>query len=98
MSFRDPFTNPPDPGMNSQPYMGQSPPYDPTSSFSSPPARGTPFMRQRSNRRRGPRLGCLISLVVLIALVFVSYATFAHTWAIFGPTTVSVNGSSNPGD
>lgn len=90
MSFIDPGTNPPEPGAYGQPYMGQSPPYDPTSSFSSPPVPGSPFMRQRSNRRRGPRLGCLITLVVLIALVFVSYATFAHTWPIFGPTTVSV--------
>lgn len=90
MSFRDPGTNPPEPGVNNQPYMGQSPPYDPTSSFSSPPVAGTPFMRQRTNRWRGPRLGCLITLVVLVALIFASYATFAHSWAIFGPTTVSV--------
>jgi Putative adhesin len=90
MSFRDPFTNPPDPGMNSQPYMGQSPPYDPTSSFSSPPIPGVRSMRQRPYRRRGPRLGCLITLVVLIALLFASYATFAHTWTIFGPTTIPV--------
>jgi Toastrack DUF4097 len=90
MSFRDPGTNPPDPGAYGQPYMGQPSPYSRPDAFSRPPVPGKPFMRQRSNRRRGPRLGCLISLVVLVALIFAGYATFAHTWAIFGPTTVTV--------
>lgn len=43
-----------------------------------------------SVRRGGRSQGCLISLLVLAALLFISYATFARTWAIFGPTTISV--------
>ncbi len=90
MSFIDPGTNPPDSRANDQPYMGQPPHYSPPDSFSIPPVPGNPFMRQKSNRRRGPRLGCLISLIVLVVLMFAGYATFAHTWPIFGPTTIIV--------
>ena len=97
MSFIDPGTNPPEPRANNPFYGGQQPYYNQPDSFAAPfipPASGNPFTPQASYRRRGPRagrrLGCLISLVVLIALLFTAYAAFAHTWAIFGPTTISV--------
>lgn len=83
MSFIDPNANMS--GMNDPSYGGQ-PQY-----YGSP----NPFMRQRLNRRRGPlrgcHLGCLGTLIVLAILLFAGYATFAHTWAIFGPTTIAVN-------
>jgi|SRR6266487_6897859 len=90
MSFTDPYANPPGPGSSGQPYMGQPPQFSPPASFAIPMVPGNPYFRQRSNRRRGPRLGCLITLVILIALIFVSYTTFARNWPIFGPTTITV--------
>src|SRR5579863_1742607 len=95
MSFIDPNTNPPDPWSNGPPYgeqpsFGNQPSnYSPPDSFAISPVQGNPSMRQMFQRRRGPRLGCLISLIVLVALLFASYATFAHTWGIFGPTTLT---------
>lgn len=94
MSFFDPNTNSPDPGTN-RPLYGEQPSYyGSPNSFSTPPVQRNPFMRQTSNRRRGLlrgcHPGCLISLIVLVALLFGGYAAFAHTWAIFGPTTISV--------
>ncbi len=71
-------------------FGGQPPNYSPPDSFSIPPVQGIPSMRQIPQRRRGPRLGCLISLIVLVALLLASYATFAHTWGIFGPTTIAI--------
>ncbi len=71
-------------------FGGQPPNYSPPDSFSIPPVHGNPSIRQMPQRRRGPRLGCLISLIVLVALLFASYATFAHTWGIFGPTTIAI--------
>ena len=59
-------------------------------SFDIPMVPGNPSFRQRSNRRRRPRLGCLVTLVVVIALAYASYTTFAHNWPIFGPTTIPV--------
>lgn len=74
-----------------QPAFGSQPPnYSPPDSFSIPPVQVNPSIRQMSQRRRGPRLGCLISLIVLVALLFASYATFARTWGIFGPTTIAI--------
>lgn len=64
---------------------------DPPGSFTVPMVPGNPYFRRRSTRRRGPRLGCLITLVVLAALLFISYTTFAHSWPIFGPTTITVS-------
>jgi hypothetical protein len=73
-----------------QPAFGSQPPnYSPPDSFAIPLVQGNLAARQIPQRRRGPRLGCLISLIVLVALLFASYATFAHTWGIFGPTTIS---------
>lgn len=91
MSYNDPFSNQYGSGSSGQPYMGQQPQYSPPDSFSIPLVPGNPYLRRRVNRRRGPRLGCLITLAVLIALAFASYSTFAHTWAIFGPTTITVS-------
>ncbi|HLZ57817.1 MAG TPA: hypothetical protein VKR06_12785 [Ktedonosporobacter sp.] len=48
------------------------------------------YYPQRPVRRRGCSPGCLISLLVLAVLLFISYATFARSWAIFGPTTISI--------
>jgi len=90
MSFTDHYANPPDPGASGQPYMEQQPQFSPPDSFAVPMVPGNPYFRQRSNRRRGPRLGCLITLVILVALVFVSYTSFARNWPIFGPTTITV--------
>jgi Putative adhesin len=64
---------------------------DPPGSFTVPMVPGNPYFRRRSTRRRGPRLGCLITFVVLAALLFISYTTFAHSWPIFGPTTITVS-------
>ncbi len=75
-------------------FGGQQSNYSPPDSFPIPRVQGNPAARQIPQRRRGPRLGCLISLLVLVVLLFASYATFAHTWGIFGPTTISVQ--SNP--
>jgi hypothetical protein len=90
MNYNDPFGNPPGYGSSDQPYMGQPPQYSPPDSFAIPLVPGNPYLRHRSTRRRGPRLGCLITLAVLIALMLVSYTSFAHTWSIFGPTTIHV--------
>src|SRR5436305_806929 len=90
MSFTNPYANPPDPASSGQPYMGQPPQFNPPASFAIPMVPGNPYLRQRSSRRRGPRLGCLITLVILIALVFVSYTSFARNWPIFGPTAITV--------
>src|SRR5579872_992834 len=93
MSFIDPNTNPS--GMNNPSYGEQPQYYGSPNSFSTPPGQGNPFTRRASYRRRGRlrgcHVGCLVSLIVLIALLFGGYAAFAHTWAIFGPTTISVN-------
>lgn len=90
MSFTDPYGNPPGSGASGQPYMGQQPQFSPPDSFAIPMVPGNPYFRRRSNRRRGPRLGCLITLVIVIALLLVGYTTFAHNWPIFGPTTITV--------
>src|SRR5712692_2780256 len=95
MSFTDPYANPPDPGASGQPYMGQQPQFNPPDSFAVPMVPGNPSFRQGSNRRRGPRLGCMITLVILVALVFVSYTSFARNWTIFGPTTITVKADRN---
>lgn len=91
MSYNDPFSNQYGSGSSGQPYMGQSPQYSPPDSFSIPLVPGNPYFRRRVNRRRSPRLGCLITLVVLAGLAFACYSTFAHSWAIFGPTTINVS-------
>lgn len=94
MSFVDPGSNQPAP--NGPLFGGQPQYYGSPDSFSIPPVQSNPFARQTSNRGRSPlrgcRLGCLIPLIVLVALLFASYATFAHTWGIFGPTTIPVKG------
>lgn len=93
MSFTDPSADSFGQGSSGQPYMGQQPQFSPPDSFAIPMVPGNPYFRQRqrSGRRRGPRLGCLISLVILAVLLLVSYNTFARNWLIFGPTTITVN-------
>lgn len=71
-------------------FGGQPPNYSSPDSFSTPPVQLNPSIRQMPQRRRSSRLGCLIFLIVLVALLFASYATFAHTWGIFGPTTIAI--------
>jgi Putative adhesin len=90
MGYTDPYGNPPDSGASGQPYMGQQPQFSPPDSFAVPMVPGNPYFRRRFNRRRGPRLGCLITLVILIALLLISYTAFARYWPIFGPTTITV--------
>jgi len=90
MSYNDPYGNPPGSGDSGQPYMGQQPQFNQPDSFTIPMVPGNPYFRQRSNRRRRPRLGCLITFVIVIALLFISYTSFARNWPIFGPTTITV--------
>lgn len=94
MSFTDPSSDSFGQGSSGQPYMGQQPQFSPPDSFAIPMVPGNPYFRQRSGRRRGPRLGCLISLVIVAVLLLVSYNTFARNWPIFGPTTITVNAHS----
>src|SRR2546423_9872169 len=91
MSFTDPYAHPPGSSSSSQPYMGQQPQFSPPDSFVIPMVPGNPYFRRRSIRRRGPRLGCLITLIILATLIFISYTTFARSWAIFGPTAITVS-------
>ncbi len=90
MSYNDPYGYPPGSGDSGQPYMGQQPQFNSPDSFTVPMVPGSPYFHQRPNRRRGPRLGCLITLVIVIALLLISYTSFARNWPIFGPTTITV--------
>lgn len=80
---------------NVLPYMGQSPQYNPPN-FEIPLVPGNPYLNQ-SARGRGRgcfrRMGCLITLAILLVLAVGSYSTFAHSWPIFGPTSISVTAS-----
>jgi Putative adhesin len=91
MSFTDPYADPPGSGSSSQPYMGQQPQFSPPDSFAIPMVPGNPYFRRRSTRRRRPRLGCLITFLILATLLLISYTTFAHSWSIFGPTAITVS-------
>lgn len=67
-------------------YMGQSP----QPGFEIPLVPGNPYFNRRARRGCFPRLGCLISLAVLLVLAIGGYSTFAHSWPIFGPSSISV--------
>ncbi len=64
---------------------------NPPGSSTIPMVPGSPYFHRRSTRRRGPRLGCLITFLILVSLVFISYTTFARGWPIFGPTAITAS-------
>src|SRR5579875_251313 len=76
-------------------YMGQPPQYNSSNSFEVPLVPGNPYLNRRPRRGCFPgcfrNLGCLITLAILLVLAIGSYTTFAHSWPIFGPTTITVS-------
>src|SRR5579875_3933424 len=75
-------------------YMGQPPQYNSSNSFEVPLVPGNPYLNRRPRRGCFPgcfrNLGCLITLAILLVLAIGSYTTFAHSWPIFGPTSITV--------
>ncbi len=69
-------------------YMGQGP----QPGIEIPLVPGNPYLNRTQRARRGcfPRPGCLVTLAILLVLAIGSYTTFAHSWPIFGPTSITV--------
>src|SRR5579884_2358100 len=69
-------------------YMGQGP----QPGIEIPLVPGNPYLNRTQRARRGcfPRPGCLVTLAILLVLAIGSYTTFARSWPIFGPTSITV--------